>query len=117
MVGLSRVVGRKHLMQMLTGGDLHDANFAFRIGLVNQLAKGNSLESEVKVLADGIASKSGYTLALGKNALYRQMEMTVANAYEYAGELVVRNMLHSDAKEGIKAFLDKRKPVWQGRKP
>jgi enoyl-CoA hydratase/carnithine racemase len=117
MVGLSRAVGRKHLMQMLAGGHLHDANFAFRIGLVNQLAKADSLETEVKRLADDIASKSGYTLALGKNALYRQMEMTVSNAYEYAGELVARNMLHPDANEGIKGFLEKREPIWQGRKP
>ncbi len=116
MVGLSRTIGRKHLMQMLAGGRIHDANFAFRIGLVNQLAKANSLKSEVKLLADDIASKSGYTLALGKRALYQQMEMTVSNAYEYAGELVARNMLHPDAKEGIKGFLEKREPSWQGRK-
>ena len=116
MVGISRAVGKKHVMQMLAGGELHDADFAFRIGLINQVARADSLESEVKQLADGIASKSGYTLALGKNALYRQMEMNTANAYEYTGELVARNMLHNDAKEGIKAFLEKRDPVWQGRK-
>jgi enoyl-CoA hydratase/carnithine racemase len=116
MVGLSRAVGRKHAMQMLAGGQLHDADFAFRIGLVNQVAKAESLAAEVKELADNIASKSGYTLALGKNALYRQMEMTLSNAYEYAGELVGRNMLHHDAKEGIRAFLEKRDPIWRGRK-
>lgn len=116
MVGLSRAVGRKHAMQMLAGGQLHDADFAFRIGLVNQVTKAESLAAEVKELADNIASKSGYTLALGKNALYRQMEMTLSNAYEYAGELVGRNMLHHDAKEGIRAFLEKRDPIWRGRK-
>ena len=44
------------------------------------------------------------------------MEMTLSNAYEYAGELVGRNMLHHDAKEGIRAFLEKRDPIWRGRK-
>ncbi|MFT7576766.1 MAG: enoyl-CoA hydratase/carnithine racemase [Alphaproteobacteria bacterium] len=117
MVGLSRAVGRKHAMQMLAGGQLHDADFAFRIGLVNQVAKVETLAAEVKELADNIASKSGYTLALGKRGLYQQMEMTLPNAYEYAGELVGRNMLHHDAKEGIRAFLEKRDPVWRGRKP
>lgn len=116
MVGLSRSVGRKHAMQMLATGQLQDADFAMRIGLVNQLAKPEELAADVKTLADLVASKSGYTLAIGKNALYRQMEMSLSNAYEYAGEVVTRNMLHPDAKEGIRAFLEKRDPVWQGRK-
>lgn len=116
MVGLSRAVGRKHAMQMLATGQLQDADFALRAGLVNQVSKAGELEADVKALADLIASKSGYTLALGKNALYRQMEMGLSNAYEYAGEVVTRNMMHPDAKEGIRAFIEKRDPVWQGRK-
>ena len=116
MVGLSRAVGRKHAMEMLATGQLQDAEFAFRTGLVNKLSKPGELAADVKALADQIASKSGYTLALGKNALYRQMEMNLANAYEYAGEVVTRNMMHPDAKEGIRAFVEKRPPIWQGRK-
>jgi enoyl-CoA hydratase/carnithine racemase len=116
MVGISRTIGRKHLMQMLAEGELQDADFAYRVGLINKVSNQDCLKTEVKNLADSIASKSGYTLALGKNALYRQMEMTVSNAYEYTGELVTRNMSHNDGKEGIKAFLEKRDPVWQGRK-
>ncbi|MCF8470611.1 MAG: enoyl-CoA hydratase [Parvibaculum sp.] len=116
MVALSRAVGRKHAMQMLATGQLQDAEFALRIGLINQVSKAGELAGDVKALADLIASKSGYTLAIGKNALYRQMEMTLSNAYEYAGEVVTRNMLHHDAREGIRAFLEKREPHWQGRK-
>lgn len=116
MVALGRAVGRKHAMQMLATGRLQDADFAFRVGLVNQIAKAGELAAEVKALADEIASKSGYTLAIGKNAFYRQAEMTLANAYEYAGEVVARNMQHPDATEGIRAFIEKRDPVWRGRK-
>ena len=57
-----------------------------------------------------------FTLALGKNALYRQMNMSLSDAYEFAGEVVFRNMLHDDAQEGIRAFLEKREPTWRGRK-
>jgi len=116
MVGLSRAVGRKHAMQMLATGQLFDAEFAFRVGLVNQIAKAEALDDDVKDLADRIASKSGFTLALGKNALYRQMNMSLSDAYEFAGEVVFRNMLHDDAQEGIRAFLEKREPTWRGRK-
>lgn len=115
MVGLSRAVGRKHAMQMLATGRLFDAEFALRIGLVNEVVPDDSLEDEVKKLADAIASKSGYSLALGKAAYYRQMGMSLSDAYEYAGELVMRNMLHHDAREGIRAFIEKREPVWRGR--
>jgi enoyl-CoA hydratase/carnithine racemase len=74
------------------------------------------LEQTVESLAAEIASKSTYTLALGKQAFYRQLQMPISDAYEYSGELVVRNMAHADAREGIAAFVQKRKPLWKGRK-
>lgn len=115
MVPLSRAVHRKHAMRMLTTGRLFDAEYALRIGLVNDVVAPEQLASTVDELAHEIASKSSYTLALGKRAFYRQLQMSVSDAYEYAGELVVRNMAHPDAGEGIAAFVEKRAPVWTGR--
>lgn len=115
MVALGRSVMPKHAMQMLATGRLYDAEFALRIGLVNQVVKPEQLDAAVDELANEISTKSTYTVSLGKQAFYRQLQMPVSDAYEYAGELVVRNMAHPDAKEGIRAFIEKRKPKWQGR--
>lgn len=116
MVALSRAVMPKHAMQMLTTGRLYDAAFALRIGLINDVVTPEQLEQTVESLAAEIASKSTYTLALGKQAFYRQLQMPISDAYEYSGELVVRNMAHADAREGIAAFVQKRRPLWKGRK-
>lgn len=115
MVAISRNVMPKHAMQMLTTGQLQDAEFAFRVGLVNQVVEPDQLDKAVDELAGVVASKSTYTLALGKRAFYRQIQMTISDAYEYAGEVVARNMEHADAKEGIRAFTEKRAPNWSGR--
>lgn len=115
MVALSRNVLPKHAMKMLVTGDLYDADYAKAIGLVNDVVDVESLDREVDALAAKIAGKSTYTLALGKSAFYRQAQMSISDAYEYAGELVVRNMAHDDAQHGIKAFVNKKQPVWSGR--
>ena len=114
MVALSRNVGRKAAMEMLLTGDLIDAYRARDFGLVNQVVPDAELDSAVAALANKIASKSPLTLAIGKEAFYRQAELDLPDAYAYASEVMTRNMLTRDAAEGIDAFLEKRTPTWNG---
>ncbi len=114
MVALSRVVGRKAAMEMLLTGDLVDAARARELGLVNRVVPEAELDQEVAALARQIAGKSPLTLAIGKEAFYRQAEMGLDDAYAYASEVMTRNMLARDAAEGIDAFLGKRPPHWSG---
>jgi enoyl-CoA hydratase/carnithine racemase len=114
MVALSRAVGRKAAMEMLLTGDMVSAEKACALGLVNRVVPEGDLDAAVSALAAGIAAKSPLTLAIGKEAFYRQAEMPLDAAYAYAAETMTRNMLARDAAEGISAFLDRRAPVWTG---
>lgn len=113
MVALSRNIAHKHAMEMLLGGDLIDANHAYRIGLVNRVVADSDLESATLALAVQIAAKSTMTVALGKRAFYEQSSMNLSDAYAFTAEVMVKNMMQHDAKEGIEAFLEKRSPHWQ----
>lgn len=115
MVALSRNVSRKHAMEMLLTGEMIGAVKAERIGLVNQIVDEQHLDEVVDKLARTIAEKSGHTLKIGKEAFYRQLEMPLAEAYEYTSEVMANNMMADDAQEGICAFLEKRKPEWNDR--
>ncbi len=114
MVALSRAVGRKAAMEMLLTGEPIDAHHAQRIGLINRVVPAKDLDATVLALAEKIASKSGLTLAIGKEAFYQQIEMDLAAAYAHTSEVMTRNMLANDAAEGIDAFLEKRPPAWTG---
>ncbi len=114
MVALSRAVGRKAAMEMLLTGELIDAVRARELGLVNRVVPEAELDAAVGALAQQIVAKSPLTLAIGKEAFYRQAEMGLDDAYAYASEAMTRNMLARDAAEGIDAFLAKRAPVWSG---
>jgi enoyl-CoA hydratase/carnithine racemase len=114
MVALTRAVGRKAAMEMLLTGDLIAATRARELGLVNRVVPGAELHGATQALAEQIAAKSPLTVAIGKEAFYRQAEMDLASAYNYASEVMTRNMLARDAEEGIDAFLSKRKPQWTG---
>jgi enoyl-CoA hydratase/carnithine racemase len=115
MVALSRNVPRKHAMEMLLTGDLITAEAAERIGLLNRVVAPGSEREEALKLARTIAAKSALTLKIGKEAFYRQIEMTLAEAYRYTSDVMVENMLARDAEEGITAFIEKRDPKWEGR--
>jgi len=112
MVALTRAVGRKAAMEMLLSGEMIDATKAQALGLVNRAVPETELDAAVTALAELIAGKSPLTLAIGKEAFYRQTELPLADAYAYAAEVMTRNMLARDAEEGIDAFLQKRPPVW-----
>ncbi len=114
MVALSRNVAAKHAMEMLLTGDAVDAPTARAIGLVNRVVAPDDLEAETMGLARQIASKSPVTLAIGKEAFYRQREMPLEEAYAYASRVMTANLQERDAAEGIDAFLGKRRPVWRG---
>ncbi|MFO7804252.1 MAG: enoyl-CoA hydratase [Paracoccaceae bacterium] len=113
MVALSRNVANKHAMEMLLTGDMIPAARAAEMGLVNRAVAASDLQDTTLELARKIASKSSLTLATGKRAFYAQSEMPLAEAYDYASQVMVDNMLARDAEEGIDAFLAKRSPKWQ----
>ena len=115
MVALSRNVLRKPAMEMLLSGDMITAEHAARIGLVNFVVEAGSEREEALKLAQKIALKSTLTVKIGKEAFYRQIEMPLAEAYKYAAEVMVENMLARDAEEGIDAFIEKRAPKWEDR--
>ncbi len=114
MVALSRNVSRKHAMEMLLTGERIDARTAREIGLVNRVVPPEYLNQIVGKYAQTIASKSPLTLKIGKEAFYRQAEMGLSEAYDYASKVMVENMLARDAEEGIGAFIEKRDPKWCG---
>jgi enoyl-CoA hydratase/carnithine racemase len=115
MVALSRNVTRKHAMEMLLTGETISAEDAARIGLVNHVVAPGSEREEALKLAKKITAKSALVVKIGKEAFYRQLEMPLADAYSYASEVMVENMLARDAEEGISAFIEKRDAKWQDR--
>jgi enoyl-CoA hydratase/carnithine racemase len=115
MVALSRNVANKQAMEMLLTGDMISAQKAQQIGLINQAISPEELTEQTMAMAIKIAAKSTMTIAVGKRAFYEQAEMPLEDAYNYASQVMVDNMLKHDAEEGIGAFIGKRSPEWQDR--
>ena len=115
MVALSRTVSNKHSMEMLLNGDLISSKKAAEIGLINEVVEDNELKNIVLQKALKISKKSSMTLKIGKQAFYNQINMNLSEAYDYASNVMVQNMLKIDAEEGIDAFINKRNPNWQDK--
>ncbi|MGH8766729.1 MAG: enoyl-CoA hydratase [Burkholderiales bacterium] len=114
-VPLARNISRKQAMEMLLTGDFIDAATAKARGLVNRVVPVEKLDAEVKALADAIIAKSPVAVTTGKRMFYKQIEMGMEAAYEYASEVMACNMMAEDVGEGIDAFTQKRAPNWKGK--
>ncbi|WP_299199536.1 enoyl-CoA hydratase [uncultured Tateyamaria sp.] len=112
MVALSRNIPRKQAFEMLTTGEFIEAARAVELGLVNHAVPTEELDATAHDLANRIADKLGSAVKIGKQAFYEQLQMPIAQAYTYTGEVMVANMMNPDTVEGIDAFIEKRAPNW-----
>ncbi len=112
-VAIGRNLQRKHAMEMLLTGEPISARRAMEWGLVNKVVAAGALDGETLSLARTIASKPAATVAAGKRAFYRQMDMDLTHAYQLAGEVIASSFAHAEGKEGMAAFIDKRPPDWK----
>jgi enoyl-CoA hydratase/carnithine racemase len=113
MVALSRAVGRKKALEMVLTGEFISAQEAMRHGLVNRVVSKESLAAETLALGKEIAQYSLVTIGVGKQAFYQQIEMGEKQAYQYGKEVISANAMMADAVEGMRAFFEKRTPVWK----
>ena len=113
-VGLARNLGRKAALEMLLTGEFIDAMEARAKGLVNRVVPADALDAEIEKLAQSILAKSAVAVRMGKGMFYKQLEMGLVEAYDYAGDVMACNMMSEDAGEGIDAFMQKRKPNYRG---
>lgn len=113
-VAVSRNLSRKQAFEMLITGEFIDAHTALHQGLINRVASAEQLDTTLQSLIDSIIAKSSVALTTGKTMFYNQLDMTLADAYEYASEVMSGNMMADDVSEGIDAFIEKRPAVWTG---
>ncbi len=117
MVSVARNVGRKRAMEMALSGDVIDAQTALEWGLVNRVVPAGQLDSAVADLLERVTRGSAESKGIGKQALYAQIDLDQPKAYAYAIEVMAATSQLPDAKEGMRAFLDKRKPQWSRGRP
>lgn len=111
---LPRLIGKGRALEMILTGDMIDAQEAWRIGLVNKVVPAAELQAGVRDLALKLAAKSAVALQLCKEVVQNGMEMDLANACRYEADLFALSFSTADQKEGMQAFLEKRKPVFSG---
>lgn len=114
-VAVSRNLSRKQAFEMLITGEFIDAHTALQQGLINRIAPTDQLDATLQTLTDAITAKSPIAVTTGKSMFYKQLDMSLEDAYDYASEVMVGNMMADDVAEGIDAFIEKRHAVWTGR--
>ncbi len=114
-VPLSRSLGRKKSLELLLTGDLINAEEAEKIGIVNRVVPREKLDEAAMELAEKLAGKSPIALQMGKESFYAMADMEYKKALDYSEEMIAILSSTEDAKEGINAFLEKRKPRWKNR--
>lgn len=114
-VAVSRNLPTKQALEMLLTGDFMPATTAVQYGLINYAVPADQLDNKVNELAQAIIAKSAIAVKIGKQMFYQQLDMPIAQAYEFASCTMADNMMTNDAKEGINAFIEKRHPVWTGQ--
>jgi enoyl-CoA hydratase/carnithine racemase len=117
MVAIARNVGRKRAAEMALSGDVIDAATALDWGLVNQVVPAAQLESATAGLLERVTRGSAESKGIGKQALYAQIDLDQPKAYAYAVEVMAATSQLPDAREGMRAFLGKRKPHWSRGRP
>jgi len=113
MVAIARNIGRKRAAELALSGDVIDARTALDWGLVNRVVPAGQLDAAVYDLLKRVTRGSPQSKGIGKQALYAQIDLDQAKAYSYAIEVMAATSQLPDAREGIRAFLDKREPRWQ----
>jgi enoyl-CoA hydratase/carnithine racemase len=115
MVAVARNVGRKRAAELALSGDVIDARTALDWGLVNRVVPAVQLDSAVQDMLERVTRGSAESKGIGKQALYAQIDLDQPKAYAYAIEVMAATSQLPDAREGMHAFLEKRKPVWSPR--
>lgn len=115
MVAVTRAIGRKAALEMLLTGRYFPAREAKELGLINRVVPLDELESATEALAEQIAEASRFVLAIGKQGFYAQADQPDVSAMHYAKHTITMNLGAEDAQGGIRAFLDKKTPVWKNR--
>jgi enoyl-CoA hydratase/carnithine racemase len=115
-VFLSRNMGRKKAVELLFTGNFMSAEEALQHGLVNKIVPAELLDEETEKLAKQVTKQSLNIIEIGKRQFYQQINMEDFQALNYATEVIALNSKHPDAQEGIRAFLEKRPPVWNDTK-
>lgn len=111
-VALSRNIPRKAALEMLMLGERIDAERALQLGLLNRVVTKENLADTAESFAKKAAERSRTVIALGKQAFYKQVELSLEQAYKVMGETIVDNLMMPDAACGMEAFIEKKKPVW-----